>query len=102
MMREIIPADELLSKAYAIGQYYGFTPLSQLTMKTRGAPRAKPVSLEILNTFALDPIAETLTSFLKQCRNASLVPTPRQPIFIWHTNITPGRPALKKAIIQFH
>ena len=36
MMREIIPADELLHKAQAVGQYYGFTPLSALTLKARG------------------------------------------------------------------
>ena len=30
------------------------------------------------------------------------MPSARRPLFIWHTNIAPGRPAPKKAIIQFH
>ena len=39
---------------------------------------------------------------MKQCQNTQCAPTPRQPLFIWHTNITPGRPAQKKATVQFH
>jgi len=102
MMREIIPADELFSKARAVGQYYGFTPLVALTVKKRGQPRAKPGMPETLTTLALDPVAETVASFLKQCQNIDYAPNPRQPLFIWHTNIAPGRPAQKKATIQFH
>ncbi|MGD0328783.1 MAG: His/Gly/Thr/Pro-type tRNA ligase C-terminal domain-containing protein [Minisyncoccia bacterium] len=107
MMREIIPAEELFSKSHAIGQYYGFTPLVVLAAKTRGAPRAstgdgKVGDPIILANLALDPIAETVMNFLKQCRNNGCAPTPRQPLFIWHTNISPGRPAQKKTILQFH
>ncbi len=102
MMREIIPADELLSKASAVGQYYGFAPLVTLTVKKRGEGRAKPGMPETLASLALDTVAETIASFMKQCQNTHCAPTPRQPLFLWHTNITPGRPAQKKAIIQFH
>jgi histidyl-tRNA synthetase len=102
MMRDTIPAEELLSKARAVGQYYGFTPLVAFTVKKRGAARAKAGYPEALASLALDPVAETIASFLKQCQNIDFAPTPRQPLFIWHTNIAPGRPAQKKTTIQFH
>ncbi|MFA5997993.1 MAG: His/Gly/Thr/Pro-type tRNA ligase C-terminal domain-containing protein [Candidatus Paceibacterota bacterium] len=101
-MRDTIPAEELLNKARAVGQYYGFTPLVALTVKKRGAARANPGLPETLSALTLDPVAETIASFLKQCRNAECAPTQRQPLFLWHTNIAPGRPAQKKATIQFH
>lgn len=102
MMREMIPAEELLHKARAVGQYYGFTPLSALTSSARGKARAKAGYPEALTAIGLDSVAETVASFLKQCQNAACAPTPKQPLFLWHTNIAPGRPAQKKAIIQFH
>lgn len=101
MMRPAIPAEELLSKAHAIGQYYGFTPLSTLSAR-RGLARTNIKYPESLTGIALDPIAETVASFLRQCRNAGCEPTARQPLFIWHTNIAPGRAAQKKATVQFH
>lgn len=102
MMRESIPAEELLGKARIVGQYYGFVPLTALTMKKRGEPRAKPGLPEAISSLALDPTAETVASFLKHCQNAECSPTARQPLFIWHANIAPGRPAQKKAMVQFH
>jgi len=102
MIRDSIPAEELFSKARAVGQYYGFTPLTSLTVKKRGAPRAKPGYPAGLASLPLDPVAETIASFLKQFQNVDSAPTQRQPLFVWHTNIAPGRPAQKKATIQFH
>jgi histidyl-tRNA synthetase len=102
MMRDVIPADELYSKARAVGQNNGFTPLVALTVKRRGEIRAKPGMPETLAALTLDPVSETVASFLKQCQNAHCAPTPRQPLFLWHTNIAPGRPTQKKATIQFH
>jgi histidyl-tRNA synthetase len=101
MIRDTIPAEELFSKARAVGQYYGFTPLVALTAKKRGALRVKGYP-EALSSLTLDPVAETIASFLKQCQNVECAPTARQPLFLWHTNIAPGRPAQKKATIQFH
>ncbi|MFA6408388.1 MAG: His/Gly/Thr/Pro-type tRNA ligase C-terminal domain-containing protein [Candidatus Paceibacterota bacterium] len=101
MMRDTVPADEILSKASAIGQYYGFTPLATLSAKTRGAARTKTYP-ETLANLSLDPIAETVASFLKQCQHIEPIPSARQPLFVWHTNIAPGRPAQKKATVQFH
>jgi hypothetical protein len=102
MIRENIPAEELLSKAHSIGQYYGFTPLSTITAAARGNISINKNKTDTLSNVSLDPIAETIASFLKQCRNAACVPTQRQPLFIWHTNIAHGRPAQKKAVVQFH
>lgn len=102
MMRDAIPAEELLTRARTIGQYYGFTPLTALTEKTRGAHKAKTPYPAALEHMALDPTAEIFASFLRQCQDIALSPLPRQPLFIWHTNITPGRPAQKRAVVQFH
>ena len=101
MMRESIPAEELFTKASAVGQYYGFTPFSALSARTRGGAKNLG-SPETLAAVALDPVAETIASFLKQCQNAEAITAARKPLFVWHTNITPGRPAPKKAVIQFH
>lgn len=100
MIRDVIPADELLNKARAVGQYYGFIPLITLTAKKRGEEHAKYP--EALAALTLDPVAETVASFMRQCQNTQCAPTARQPLFVWHTNITPGRPAQKKATVQFH
>ncbi len=102
MMRDTIPAEELLSKAHAFGQYYGFTPLSTMTATSRGTTRKTVEYPDALNHLGNDAVAETLTSFLKRCQRISFTPSPRQPLFLWHTNIAPGRPAPKKAILQFH
>lgn len=102
MTRDTIPAEELLNKAYAVGQYYGFVPLTSITTKARGDARAKAGRPETIANFELDFVAETVVSFLRQCQNSACAPTSRQPLFIWHTNIAPGRDAPKKAVIQFH
>ena len=102
MIRTTIPADEILSKAHAVGQYYGFTPLSMLAARKRGAVRPKTGYPETLANLPLDPIADSVVSFLKQCQHIEPLPTMRQPLFVWHTNIAPGRPAQKRATVQFH
>ena len=100
MMRTTIPAEELLNKARAVGQYYGFTPLSTLTAARR--PKAKLLYPETLAALALDSVGETVAGFLKLFRGAACAPSARVPLFLWHTNVTPGRPAQKKATVQFH
>lgn len=102
MMRETIPADEILHKAHAVGQYYGFTPLSTIAAKSRGNLKKNVGYPESIAGLALDPVAETVAGFLKQCRHIEPLPSARQPLFLWHTNIAPGRPAQKKAVVQFH
>ncbi len=102
-MREVIPGDELLKKAHSVGQYYGFMPLSVLAAETRGEKKTKQRPLpEMLSGLTLDPIAETVAGFLKQCKTMNIAPSAKLPLFIWHTNIAPGRPAPKKAVVQFH
>jgi len=102
MIRDTIPAEELLSKARAVGQYYGFTPLTALTSSPRRSIRSKTPYPDTLAALALESTAETVASFLRQCQNTACAPTPRQPLFLWHTNIAQGRPVQKKATIQFH
>lgn len=101
MMRDSISGEELLHKASAVGQYYGFTPLTLLTSAPRtGSAKAKTENPKL--DFSNDPIAETVVSFLKQFRNTGHLPSVRQPLFLWHTNIAPGRPVQKKITLQFH
>lgn len=102
MIRDSIPAEELLNKARSVGQYYGFTPLIDITVKKRGAKKPKAKYPDALALLTLDPVAETVASFLKQCQQAECAPSQRQPLFLWHTNIAPGRKAQKKTTIQFH
>lgn len=102
MMRDVIPAEELLSKANAVGQYYGFTPLSSLAVRKRGVMKKSAGYPESLAPLTLDPVADIVAAFLKQFQNIESMPSPRQPLFVSHTNLTPGRPAPRKAIIQFH
>lgn len=102
MMRDVIPAEELWTKARVVSQYYGFTSLTALTEKTRGAHKAKTPYPAALENLALDSTAEIVANFLRQCQGIELAPPPRQPLFIWHTNIAPGRIVQKKAVVQFH
>jgi histidyl-tRNA synthetase len=102
MIRDIVPAEEILSKASAIGQYYGFVPLSTIAAKSRGNVKKNVGYPESLENISLDPTALTVANFLKQCRHIEPIPSARQPLFVWHTNIAPGRPAQKKATVQFH
>ena len=100
MMRTTIPAEELLSKARAVGQYYGFTPLTALTASARG--KARKTFPQSLDSLELEPAASAVTGFLKRYQHVTRQPSSRVPHFIWHTNIAPGRPAQKKTIVQFH
>lgn len=102
MMRETIPAEELWTKARAVGQYYGFTPLAVLTEKQRGAKKLKAGMPTTLAHLTLDPVAELVSNFLKQCATSGIMPGTRQPVFLWHTNVAPGRIAQKKGTVQFH
>ncbi len=102
MIRDLIPAEELLSKARAVGQYYGFTPLEVLTAAARGNGRAKAGYPDTIEALELDSTADAVANFLKHFQNTAQAPTQRQPLFVWHTNIAAGRPAQKKAVIQFH
>lgn len=102
MMRANIPAEEIVSKARAIGQYYGFHPLADLTAKSRGAQKVKAPDVEPTDGLSLDPVAEVVASFLRQCRTQAVVPDSKRPLFIWHTNAAYGRSAPKKVSVQFH
>ena len=92
--------DEILRRASSIGSYYGFTPLSTLAPTPKISKRIPyPDSI---NLDALDSVAREVAGFLKHVRDIGLIPSPAQPLFIWHTNATPGRPAPKNLIVQFH
>lgn len=101
-MRDTVPAEEILSKAHAVGQYYGFVPLSTIAAKSRGNVKKNVGYPETLANSTLDPTALVVANFLKQCRHLEPAPSARQPLFVWHTNIAPGRPPQKKTIVQFH
>ncbi len=101
-MRNTVSAEEILQKASAVGQYYGFVPLSTIAAKSRGNVKKNVGYPESITNLSLDPTALIVANFLKQCRHLEPTPSVRQPLFIWHTNIAPGRPAQKKAVVQFH
>ncbi|MEA2701430.1 MAG: histidyl-tRNA synthetase [Candidatus Parcubacteria bacterium] len=92
--------DDILRRASSIGSYYGFTALSTLAATHKMSKRV-PYPDSIVPE-ALDPVAREVASFLKHVRDIGLVPSTAQPLFIWHTNAAPGRPAPKNLVIQFH
>ncbi len=92
--------DELVKRAHAIGNYYGFTPFS-VAAAAKNAKVKAPFP-ETLSIDALDPNARETVTFLKQVRDAGLGPSAAQPLFLWHTNAAAGRPAPKQVVIQFH
>jgi histidyl-tRNA synthetase len=94
-----IRPDDVLKRAAAIGSYYGFSSLASLASKklSSRAPFPETLALE-----ALDPMAREAAGFLKHVRDAGLLPSAAQPLFVWHTNAAAGRPAPKQIIVQFH
>ncbi len=96
-----LSAEEVLRRAHAVGDYYGFVSFAALALAERdkraNVPKQDPPQLS-----ALDKNAEIVANFLRQCRDLGLFTVPRQPLFVWHSNIAPGRPAPKVAHIQFH
>ncbi|MDB4992109.1 MAG: Histidine--tRNA ligase [Parcubacteria group bacterium] len=91
--------EDLVKRAAAIGSYYGFSSLASLTSKKTASRAPYP---DGVNPETLDPTAREVVGFLKHVRDANLTPPLGQPLFIWHTNAAPGRPAPKQIIIQFH
>ncbi|HUQ30430.1 MAG TPA: His/Gly/Thr/Pro-type tRNA ligase C-terminal domain-containing protein [Candidatus Paceibacterota bacterium] len=101
MQRDAFSAEDVLRKAHAVGQYYGFTSLSALAAASRGTA-TKTAYPENLVIDSLDQTAQSIASFLKQCRDNGIAPGLGKPLFLWHTNIAPGRAAPKQATVQFH
>jgi len=92
---------DVVKRAHAVGTYYGFSPLSSLTLKKRGEGQKAPYP-ENIKPETLDPLSREIASFLKTVRDAGITPSTLQPKFIWHTNAAPGRPAPKQMVVQFH
>lgn len=101
MSTQPLRPDDLLRRAAAVGNYYGFTSLSSAASRKKGAGTKIPYP-DGLNLESLDPNAREVASFLKHVRDAGLSPSLAQPLFLWHTNAAPGRPAPKQILIQFH
>ncbi len=93
--------DDIIRRATAISNYYGFSSLASVAAANKGNGSKSPYP-ESLNLDALDPNARDTVAFLKHVRDAGLTPTTAQPLFLWHTNAAAGRPAPKQIIIQFH
>ncbi len=96
------PPEEVLRRIHAIGNYYGFLPFTALALIARdNRPPRKPYPRTV-NIENLDPMAQTVAAFLKRVRDAGLNPSLRNPLFVWHTNVTPGRQSPKQITVQFH
>lgn len=101
MSTQVHRPDDILKRAHAIGTYYGFRPLSALTHEKRGQGTKAPFP-ETLDLNSLDAAAREVAGLLKHVRDAGYTPSVREPLFLWHTNATPGRPAPKQVTVQFH
>jgi hypothetical protein len=99
-MKATLRPDDILRRTHAVANYYGFTSLSSAAAAKRASskiPYPESLALE-----SLDPNAREVAGFLKHIRDAGLTPSVTQPLFLWHTNAAPGRPAPKQILIQFH
>ncbi|MEJ0053427.1 MAG: His/Gly/Thr/Pro-type tRNA ligase C-terminal domain-containing protein [bacterium] len=96
-----LKAEDVLRRAHAVGNYYGFLPLASLTAMKRGGNTKLPFP-DTLQLNSLDATAQIVATFLKQVRDGGLIPSSTQPLFVWHTNAAAGRPAPKQLLIQFH
>jgi histidyl-tRNA synthetase len=100
MSTHMTPSD-VLKRAHAVGNYYGFASLSSLAASKKGSGARAPYP-DTLNLDSLDPVAREVTTLMKQVRDAGLQPSTLQPLFLWHTNAAAGRAAPKSIIVQFH
>lgn len=99
-MSTALTAEEVLKRAHAVGDYYGFAPYTTLAIQNRG--RSADRKQEVPTLPPLGELGDVVASLLKQCRDLELVPTLRTPVFVWHSNIAPGRPAPRTPHVQFH
>lgn len=93
---------DILRHVQHVADYYGFLPFSSLTQAKHGTRVKHEPYPSIQEKEKFDPMAQLTIAFLKRIRNAGLKPSIQQPLFVWHTNITPGRTAPKQSFIQFH
>ena len=100
-MSTLVTPSDVLKRASAVGNYYGFSSLSTLALGKKGQGSRSPFP-ENVPLDALDTNAREVAGLLKHVRDASLTPSKEEPLFIWHTNIAPGRPAPKHITVQFH
>lgn len=93
---------DILRHVQNVANYYGFLPFSSLSQmaSSTGIKHKCYHNKDIKDEF--DPMARITFSFLKRIYNIGLEPSAQQPLFVWHTNITPGRIAPKQSFIQFH
>lgn len=101
MTKAMLLPDDVLRRAHAVGNYYGFTPFSALAAGKRGQGQRAPYP-EGFNIDTLDPAARDVAAFLKQVRDAGLSPSTLKPLFVWHTNAAAGRTSPKVITLQFH
>ncbi len=99
MISSLEPSD-ILRRAHLVGTYYGFTPFSAAAQKKeKTGKNSYPDSLPF---DALDADAREVAGFLKRVSSAGFTPSQGAPLFFWHSNAAPGRPAPKQLVIQFH
>lgn len=92
---------DILRRAHAVGTYYGFEPLSMLGERKRGQGAKAPFP-DTLHLDSLDPVARDVAGLLKSLRDNAVMPSREAPIFLWHSNIAPGRASPKVVTVQFH
>ena len=73
--------DDVLKRAHAIGTYYGFRPLSSLTLEKRGQATRAPYP-ETLDINTLDAAARETAALLKHVRDTGVTPSTRDPLFL--------------------
>lgn len=101
-MTPVLDPSDIVRRAHAVGTYYGFSPLSSFSEKTRGTRSKATGYPESLALDSLDASGREVAGFLKRVRDAGITPAAATPLFLWHTNAAAGRPSPKQIVIQFH
>ncbi len=98
-------ASDLLKKASNIAYAYGFTPLPSLLGKRDiNAKKNVKVSEKDKKETAsfVDAKSKDIAAFFSQLATTNISISKERPLFVWHTNVSPGRKAPKVLTMQFH
>jgi|JI8StandDraft_1071087.scaffolds.fasta_scaffold36898_4 histidyl-tRNA synthetase len=87
----------ILRASHRIGCHHGFTPLQYAVPEKKGR-YPYPESLKLDD---LDDPAKALASVCKAFKDGEITPSTTTPYFVWHSNITAGRPTPKNPFVQF-
>lgn len=92
---------DLFRRTSAVASAYGFTYAPTL-FEDRRRDKIACTYPDGATPDSFEKTGALFAQFLKQVKEHGLVPQPQRPLFLWHSNITPGRPTPKQVVVHFH